>query len=171
MIPNIITMIRFIAIFPLSYWVYTSGISSTWQLVCFILIAATDFLDGYIARKYNMITAFGKLFDPFVDRTLIMMTTFVLIVLNIMPLYSLFIYIRDIVITVNGWILMTIQKRVIPATIYGKVKTTFHFMAIAFILLLGKWNIYSFVLLTIGFLTMIPELIFIYTKHIKEANL
>ena len=171
MIPNIITMIRFIAIFPLSYWIYSSGISSIWQLIIFILIIITDFLDGYIARKYNMVTSFGKLFDPFVDKSLVIVTSLVLIVMKVMPVYSLFIYIRDLVIILNGFILMSIQKRVIPATMYGKVKTTFHFIAIALVLLLGKWNIYSLILLILGFLTMIPELIFIYTKHIKETNL
>src|SRR5574344_2217697 len=98
MIPNIITSIRFIAIFPLAISIYKYGITNIWPFIVFVLIVITDFLDGYIARKYNMITDFGKAFDPIVDRSLFLVITIVLLIKGIMPVYSLFIYLRDIII-------------------------------------------------------------------------
>lgn len=164
MIPNIITSIRFITIFPLAFYIYNNGITNIWPFIIFMLIVITDSIDGYIARNYNMITEFGKAFDPIVDKTLFIVITIALLLRNIIPVYSLFIYIRDIIIAIFSLMYMVKSKKVIAATIWGKGKTVLHFAAIALVLLLGKWTIYSMILLSIGFITVIPECIERYRK-------
>ena len=167
MIPNIITSIRFISIFPLAFYVYNYGITNIIPLIIFLLIIITDSLDGYIARKYNMITSFGKIFDPIVDKTLVIVMTIVLIKIDVLPIYTLFIYVRDIIIIILSLLLINKRKKVHSANIYGKIKTVLHFFAIAFVLLLGKWNNISLILLILGLLTLIPELIY----RIREYNI
>ena len=62
-VPNILTMIRMIAIVPLVILLSKWPVHRTLSLILFLAIWLTDMLDGYIARTYNQITDFGKLFD------------------------------------------------------------------------------------------------------------
>ncbi len=170
MIPNIITSIRLISTIPLALYIYFSGIHNMWPLVFFILIIITDFLDGYIARHYNMVTELGKVLDPIVDKCLVIFTTIALLLNKTIPFYSLFIYIRDIIVAIGGYVLMYKKKMIIPADIFGKIKTVLHFLALAVVLYLGKWNIYSLILLILGLLTLIPEAILVYKKYLNPKK-
>ncbi|OLA93167.1 MAG: hypothetical protein BHW63_02580 [Mycoplasma sp. CAG:611_25_7] len=101
MLANIITITRLLLIIPFGILLYNKGIQNLVPACLFTFIIITDFLDGYVARKYKQVTKFGKLLDPFVDKLLIVVTTIILIIKNIIPIYSLYIFIRDIII----WIL------------------------------------------------------------------
>ena len=65
-VPNALTMLRFLMI-PLYIVLFLKGLKY-WALVTFLLAGVTDILDGRIARKYNLITDFGKLMDPLADK-------------------------------------------------------------------------------------------------------
>ena len=168
MLANIITITRLLLIIPFGILLYNKGIQNLVPACLFTFIIITDFLDGYVARKYKQVTKFGKLLDPFVDKLLIVVTTIILIIKNIIPIYSLYIFIRDIII----WILaLTIKKKkkiVLAADIYGKTKTVLHFLAILFVLIIGKWNIISFDLLVLSFVTLFPELIYGYKTYLQK---
>ncbi|KEZ23599.1 CDP-diacylglycerol--glycerol-3-phosphate 3-phosphatidyltransferase [Ureaplasma diversum] len=101
-----------------------------WAGILFIVAAFSDFLDGYIARKYQVVSAFGKIFDPIADKLLVNgvlvclavdQTTFVyLVVLNIF---------RDIF--VDGLrMYASAHKQIIPANWLGKIKTVILFASI-----------------------------------------
>lgn len=169
MIPNIITIIRLISIFPLTLSIIYHGICSIWQPIVFVLIIITDFLDGYIARNYNMVTKFGKLIDPIVDKGLVLFVTFALLSRKIIPFYSLFIYIRDIYIMIGAYGIMIKKRKVLGSDIWGKIKTVCHFISLAIILFCGKWNIYSLILLMVGFITIIPETVYAYKNYVKDV--
>lgn len=168
MLANIITIIRLILIIPLGLLLYNKGIQNIIPACLFVFIILTDFLDGYVARKYKQITNFGKLLDPIVDKLLVVVVTILLIIKNIIPVYSLFIFIRDIVIWIFALIIMKKNKIVLSSNIYGKTKTVLHFFAIVFVLIIGKWNIVSFDLLVLSFATLIPELIYGYKTYLKK---
>ncbi len=170
MLPNIITIIRLISTIPLSIYIYYKGTASKIVFLVYILIIITDFLDGYIARHYNKVTNLGKILDPIVDKCLVIFTTIALLLNKTIPVSSLFIYIRDIIVAITGYYLMFKKKIIIPSNIYGKTKTTLHFLAIALVLLLQKWTIYSQIMLIIAFLTIIPEGIYAYKHYIKEVK-
>ena len=93
--------------------------------ILFCIASFTDFLDGYIARKYNQITTFGKFLDPIADKVLVMVALFHLMMImpNRVPLWAVMIVIvREFMVT--GVRLLAIEKgHVIAASIYGKIKT------------------------------------------------
>ena len=133
LIANLITIIRLILIIPLAIILYNNGIQNLFPAFIFIFIILTDFLDGYVARKYKQITSFGKILDPIVDKLLIVVVTIILIIKNIIPLYSLFIFSRDIIIWLCAIIIMRKQKIVLASNIYGKTKTVLHFFFFFFL--------------------------------------
>lgn len=168
MLANIITITRLLLIIPFGILLYNKGIQNLVPACLFTFIIITDFLDGYVARKYKQVTKFGKLLDPFVDKLLIVVTTIILIIKNIIPIYSLYIFIRDIIIWILALTIMKKKKIVLAADIYGKTKTVLHFLAILFVLIIGKWNIISFDLLVLSFVTLFPELIYGYKTYLQK---
>ena len=76
-LPNRLTMIRFILAIPFIIFLQYSDSSKyslifrLISLVIFVIASLTDFFDGYIARKYNLITDFGKIMDPLADKILV----------------------------------------------------------------------------------------------------
>lgn len=113
--------------------------------IVFVIAAATDWLDGYLARKLNMITDFGKFMDPLADKLLV---NSILIFLcfpqsyvdapyTIPFFFVVIMIVRDF--AVDGLRLLAVQKKqVIAANIFGKLKTVFQMLTIP-VLLLGGW--------------------------------
>ncbi len=102
----------------------------------FIISMITDFLDGYLARKNNQITVFGKLFDPLADKITITIT---LIFLSYFQytylLIIIFMIIRDLIVDGSRNIFAKNNVK-IEANIYGKLKTVFQSFAIILLLFL-----------------------------------
>jgi len=104
-------------------------------LAIFIIASITDFLDGYIARKYNLITSFGKFIDPIADKLLVNTMFIVFAVQGVVPLVAVILMIwRDII--VDGIRMMAAAKGVVVAAGYlGKVKTVSQMLTIILVLL------------------------------------
>jgi len=101
----------------------------------FALASFTDFLDGQIARRKNMVTTFGKFADPIADKLLVNMMLLILSYKHMIPLVCCIIMIlRDII--VDGCRMIAAQKGVVvSAGILGKLKTAFQMFTIILILL------------------------------------
>lgn len=153
-LPNKLTMSRVIAIpifivfFMLSEKqignltikdVYTIDIFRFLSAIIFICASITDFFDGYLARKYNLITNFGKLMDPLADKMIVVTALMLLSNANeIHFLCALIVVLREIII--SSIRLIALEKNVvIAASIWGKLKTATQMVSIVLILL----NIYS----------------------------
>lgn len=103
--------------------------------VLFLLTAATDKLDGYIARKYNMVTNLGKLLDPLADKLLISAALIMLVYLHMIPSWMAVIIIgREVVITA---IRVTASHKgiALAADKHGKIKMVFQVIGIAAVML------------------------------------
>jgi len=100
----------------------------------FILAALTDMLDGYIARKYNMITDFGKFMDPLADKLLVMAALVVLVAIgDIYAWVVILILAREFII--SGYRMLAASKNiVIAAGIWGKLKTVSQMIMIILLL-------------------------------------
>ena len=144
---NLITVAR-IALAPVFLWAlfvyYPAGELVSWYLVgAFVLISATDGLDGAIARRRNIVTKLGKILDPIADKVLIGGSFIVLSFLNVIPWWvTVAILVRELAMTVYR--LIIVKDRVIPASSGGKTKTVFQSITIGyFISPLNTWLLNS----------------------------
>lgn len=105
--------------------------------ILFVLASISDFLDGYIARKYNMVTNFGKFMDPIADKLLVN-SLFILLVNNgpiaIPVIIPVVMVSRDTIVDVMR-LLAVEQGKVVAANIFGKIKTVAQMIALIFVLL------------------------------------
>lgn len=112
--------------------------------IIFVVASFTDFLDGYLARKNNQVTALGKFLDPVADKLLINSMIIFLCVpnaisvgqINISVWCAIIFVARDIVVDALRFIAAQ-RNIVIAANIFGKMKTVFQMVAISFVLLNG----------------------------------
>jgi CDP-diacylglycerol--glycerol-3-phosphate 3-phosphatidyltransferase len=101
----------------------------------FVVAAFTDFLDGYIARKYNLVTTFGKFIDPLADKLIVMAALLVLNDAGIIPIWiTVVILSREFIVT--GIRLIAVgEGKVIAASKLGKYKTASTMVALTLLLL------------------------------------
>jgi CDP-diacylglycerol--glycerol-3-phosphate 3-phosphatidyltransferase len=126
-LPNKLTLLR-VAMIPLLVVCMLVPMGISWQkwiaVALFILASLTDLADGKIARKYNLITNFGKFMDPLADKLLVCSALICLVELHQIPAWIVLIIIaREFI--VSGFRLVAVdQGVVIAASMWGKVKTT-----------------------------------------------
>lgn len=138
-LPNKLTIMRVILVPIFVIIGYCSipgeflGVASKFWIMnaIFIIASFTDFLDGHIARKYNLVTTFGKFLDPLADKILVLSALVMLVEFGRIPAW-----IPAIVLTreflVSGYRLIAVEKggQVIAASIWGKIKTVTQMIAI-----------------------------------------
>ena len=110
---------------------------------CFIIGSITDFLDGVIARKYNLITGFGKLMDPLADKILVISTIIILIDYGVIPYFwiSIIVIFRELLVLGVRLAALEGGNEVIAADILGKAKTLTQMVSLsALIILAGLSN-------------------------------
>ena len=108
----------------------------TLALMLFIVAGITDYVDGEIARRYQLVTNFGKLMDPLVDKIMIAAAYISLVPLKAIPAWAATIIVaRDFLIT-GLRLLASSQGRVLPAESLGKHKTSWQIITVVFFLLL-----------------------------------
>lgn len=146
-LPNKLTTLRIILIpFFVGTLLYQGGENINFRYIAagiFIVASLTDLLDGKIARKYNLVTNFGKFMDPLADKLLVCSALICLIELKQLPAWMVIIIIsREFII--SGFRLVASDNGiVIAASYWGKFKTTFQMIAV--ILLIVKIEMLSLV--------------------------
>ncbi|MCH5339157.1 MAG: CDP-diacylglycerol--glycerol-3-phosphate 3-phosphatidyltransferase [Acetatifactor sp.] len=143
-LPNKLTIFRVILIVP--FVMLLLGGEAGWfgnnvlipnmiALAVFIIASLTDLVDGKIARKYNMVTNFGKFMDPLADKLLVCSAMIALIELKRIPAWIVIIIIaREFII--SGFRLVASDNGVVIAASYwGKFKTTFQMVMVCLMLI------------------------------------
>ncbi len=132
-LPNKLTVVRMVLVpfFVAALLLSKTNDSLKWvALALFVIASLTDFADGYIARKYNLITNFGKFMDPLADKILTISGMICLIELGRIPSWIVVIIVaREFII--SGFRLVAAENGVVIAANYwGKFKTTFQMIMI-----------------------------------------
>jgi len=135
-LPNILTMMRIAAI-PLLAALLMSPTQSAgfWAAAVFAIASITDWFDGYLARRMNIVTVFGKFLDPIADKLIVMAAMIMILPFGRVPAWMVLVILgREIVITgLRG--IASSEGIVIPASELGKFKTIFQIVAILGLLL------------------------------------
>lgn len=137
-IANILTVTRLVLVPVFLFALFADdGVSDSWRMVAFLVFAVgsiTDFIDGHLARKYGLVTDFGKVVDPIADKALTGAALVGLSALGELPWWvTLTIAGREILVTLlRFWV---IRYGVIAASYGGKVKTFAQIIAIGLYLL------------------------------------
>ena len=135
-LPNKLTMFRVILIPFFIVFLLVPGIpAGKWiALAIFIVASLTDLLDGKIARKYNLVTNFGKFMDPLADKLLVCAALICLIELQRIPSWMV-VVIMAREFTISGFRLVAADNGVvIAASYFGKFKTTFQMIAVCLLI-------------------------------------
>ena len=165
--PNKLTLLRmimvpFFVVFMLTGW---GGAACKWiSLAIFVVASATDWLDGYLARRDNLVTNFGKFMDPLADKLLVCSALICLIETGKLPSWIVIIIIaREFII--SGFRLIAVENGVVIAANYwGKFKTVSQMIMIillianlggVFVILENIFIVLSVVLTVISLVTYI----------------
>ena len=138
-LPNKLTIVRVCLIpFFVAALLFDHGNNYTMRIVAnvlFIIASLTDLFDGKIARKYNMVTNFGKFMDPLADKLLVCSALICLIELGQLPAWVVIVIIsREFII--SGFRLVAADNGVVIAASYwGKFKTTFQMIAVILLII------------------------------------
>ena len=138
-LPNKLTTLRVIMIpFFVFFLLWQKGENRTFRMIAlalFIIASLTDLLDGKIARKYNLVTNFGKFMDPLADKLLVCSALICLIELKALPAWMVIVIIsREFII--SGFRLIASDNGVVIAASYwGKFKTTFQMVSVVLLIL------------------------------------
>lgn len=133
-IPNVLTLFRLLLIPFFGYYFYHENFIVAASI--FIIAALTDVLDGYIARKFNMVTSWGKLADPAADKLMTVTALAVLTVLGKIPIYIIIIVvIKEALMTLGGYLIYKNKRHVVSANWYGKLSTAIFNVAIVLLII------------------------------------
>ena len=150
-IPNALTLgrILIIPVFIVLLTVWQSSLSHVLAAIIFALASITDYLDGYLARKWKVVSNFGKFADPMADKILVMTAFIMLVELKMAPAWVVAIIIcRELAVTGLRLLLVENGGTVLAAAMPGKIKTFSQMFAIIFLLL--HWNLPGQILLYIA---------------------
>jgi CDP-diacylglycerol---glycerol-3-phosphate 3-phosphatidyltransferase len=152
-LPNSITLSRLLGLPVIVYCLYSHSLTIRWLgLGVFLVAALTDWLDGYLARKLDLVTDLGKFLDPLVDKLLVLIPLLILIDLHLVPAIGVcLILVREL--TIAGWRVSQVQ--ISGANIWGKLKTTSQIVAISMLMAplsitsdnwqIDNWHLYGVV--------------------------
>lgn len=141
-VPNILTILRFIFIPIILYFIFTGNYIM--GIIFFTISGATDILDGCIARKFNLISNFGKLMDPLADKLTQISVLASLVKVNIIPFWILVIVILKELIMVVGASFLYGKDVVVYSKWYGKLATVLFYLAIVISLTTKQLNLSGF---------------------------
>ena len=170
-IPNILTIIRFILIPVILYFIFTGNYILAF--IFFTLSGITDILDGAIARKFNLISTFGKLMDPLADKLTQISVLATLVFKEIIPFWILIIVMLKEFIMIMGASFLYGKDVVVYSKWFGKLATVLFYFAIVFSLInkqfgfTGIWTHIDMILYCIAIFATIFSLI-MYVKYLYK---
>ena len=170
-VPNILTAIRFLMVPAFAYLLCTEHYVSA--VIIFLAGGLTDVLDGYIARKYNLITSLGKIADPMADK-LMQLTALVILslVLKVIPIELLLIIIlKEIFMGIGALVLYKQDHYVVSANWYGKMATVVFYLAIVMLIFdmpFSRWIVLGLPFNKFFFILAVMAALFAFFMYVRS---
>lgn len=120
-VPNALTLLRLLLV-PFFIWTYLGGQRTT-SFVIFMVVQLTDLLDGIIARRYHLVTNFGKLMDPLADKLMLLSVLVCFTVGGQLPLWVLIVMLSKETLMIVGSVYALKKQVVVQAQFAGKLAT------------------------------------------------
>jgi len=165
-IPNVISLIRII-FSPLFFLLFVFGFESI-GLIVFLVVALSDFLDGFLARKLKQESRLGEFLDPFADKLMIALSVIVLVMYFEFPAWGLLILFRDL-ISLVGFFYVQLVNRKIEFKVSSLGKTTTLLQIITFLLFVVGYEFRLVILVVTIILSIISGLAY-FIKGIKALK-
>lgn len=142
---NLPTFLTFSRIILIPFFIIITPKSPLIGITIFLIASATDFLDGYLARRSGQITKFGIILDPIADKFLVISALILLVDMVRLPAWvAMVIIIREFVVTGLRVVALSRNNIIMPAEKGGKLKTAFQMISIILLLLPGGLGIIDF---------------------------
>jgi cardiolipin synthase (CMP-forming) len=123
-ISNLISVLRGFLTIPMAFFIYYKMVDAVMLLG--LLAYLSDLADGFLARRLNQISEYGKIFDPLADKIFVGVSALMLIITGLIPLwFGIAIFTRDILILTGGIFATRKLKRVMPSDYIGKGTVVF----------------------------------------------
>jgi cardiolipin synthase len=176
-ISNLLSFLRLLMAIPL--WILIGNINEPGvrSIVAALAIigALTDWLDGFVARKRNEVTEFGKIIDPLADKVAIGAIIIRLYMVGEIPEYYFFLIIgRDLLIFIGGVIVSKMIDKILPSNILGKITVSMIGIVILLIVLEMSRSSYVFQFFYYGSIILIVTSFFAYVyravEYIRKEN-
>ena len=166
-LPNKLTIFRVILVIPFVALMLNGY--DLWAEAVFIIASLTDLLDGKIARKYNLITDFGKFMDPLADKLLVCAAMICLVEMGRLPAWMVIVIIsREFII--SGFRLVASDNGVVIAASYwGKFKTTFQMLMII-VLILNLGGVFDMIGLVLTWIALILTVVSLIDYLVKNKQ-
>lgn len=173
-LPNKLTIFRVILIPFFVFFLlapYFEGYGNYIALVIFIVASLTDLADGKIARKYDLVTNFGKFMDPLADKLLVSSAMICLVEMGLLPAWIVIVIIsREFII--SGFRLIASDNGVVIAASYwGKFKTTFQMFMVILLVLNVDNSIYQLIATIITYVALILTIVSLVDYIVKNKDI
>lgn len=171
-LPNILTTIRLLLVFVYIAVYITIEKNVTYLMIIFFVAGATDILDGYIARKYHLITKWGQVMDPLADK---LMQITVLVTLGLSGYIADWIVVifllKEAFMILSGVILyFKEEKVVIPSNYFGKVTTIMIYLAVVVSIVYTSISNYLFIVVLMFSLVTLGQYMIIGYNQMKSLK-
>lgn len=169
-IPNMLTLFRLFLV-PIFALVFFSNAEHNfiYAILVFLIAGTTDFLDGYIARKYKLVTDWGTILDPLADKLMLLTVLSCLVLSAYLPLWVLLVVLgKDLFMIIMGTILYT-KGTIIPSNIFGKLSTIFFYMSILIFSFNEDIGLYLIYISVASAVLALSNYLVVYSKNHKGS--
>lgn len=149
-VPNLITIARLFLIPVFIYAFYSGGPNGQlYALIIYLLAGGTDLLDGYLARKYSVVSVVGIVLDPLADKLMLLTALWCLFTAHEIPIvyFTVMVVVESLQILSGIYLYFHPQKTVIPANKFGKSATVLFALAVSLMILIPNSSLAMTILL------------------------
>lgn len=168
-IPNLLTIFRLVLI-PIFLVVFFSHNSNSliYGIGIFLLAGVTDLLDGYIARKYNLVTKVGIVLDPLADKLMLMTVLTCLVIKAYIPIWMLIIIACKELFMIFCGLFLYKKGTIIPSNVFGKLATILFYISIFVLSVDSALGIFLLYISIAAAIVAFVNYLMVYRKRTKE---